>query len=321
MIDDRALKDLAAEQHALVTSAQAADLGFSGGQRMRLSDGLRWERATPRVLRLVGSPPTDGQRAMLAVLDAGPGSALSGASAGAWWGIPGNLLKPWHVVRQRDQTNRPFVRKGQAHEPTLFDPDQIVELDGVPVVVPARALFDVAGTMRRGAEKPWWVERLARMVDNAWAMRLVSGQSLHAMLEVMAQRGRPGIRTMRQVLATRGLDYVPPASNLEARFEQILLQAGEAPMRRQVDIGDGDRWIGRVDFRDADLPLIVEIQSERFHASLIDKQLDATRMERLRAAGFVVLEFTDQQVWHQRHHVLDEVRRGRREAKQLQRAA
>src|SRR3546814_9339599 len=91
---------------------------------------------------------------MLAVLDAGPGSALSGASAGAWWGIPGNLLKPWHVVRQRDQTNRPFVRKGQAHEPTLFDPDQIVELDGVPVVVPARALFDVAGTMRRGAEKP-----------------------------------------------------------------------------------------------------------------------------------------------------------------------
>src|SRR3546814_6635961 len=124
------------------------------------------------------------------------------------------------------------------------------------------------------------------------------------MLEVMAQRGRPGIRTMRQVLATRGLDYVPPASNLEARFEQILLQAGDAPMRRQVDIGDGDRWIGRVDFRDAELPLIVEIQSERFHASLIDKQLDATRMERLRAAGFVVLEFTDQPVWHQRHHVL-----------------
>src|SRR3546814_8576439 len=130
-----------------------------------------------------------------------------------------------------------------------------------------------------------------------------------------------GIRTMRQVLATRGLDYVPPASNLEARFEQILLQAGEAPMRRQVDIGDGDRWIGRVDFRDADLPLIVEIQSERFHASLIDKQLDATHMERLRAAGFVVLEFTDQQVWHQRNQVLEEVRRGRREAKQPQRAA
>src|SRR3546814_6169161 len=86
---------------------------------------------------------------------------------------------------------------------------------------------DLAGTMRRGAEKPWWVERLARMVDNAWAMRLVSGQSLHAMLEVMAQRGRPGIRTMRQVLATRGLDYVPPASNLEARFRSDVGGAGQ----------------------------------------------------------------------------------------------
>src|SRR3546814_18807673 len=104
MIDDRALKDLAAEQHALVTSAQAADLGFSGGQRMRLSDGLRWERATPRVLRLVGSPPTDGPRAMLAVLDAGPGSALRGARTGPWWGIPGNLRNPWPVARHTAHT-------------------------------------------------------------------------------------------------------------------------------------------------------------------------------------------------------------------------
>src|SRR3546814_15553054 len=129
---------------------------------------------------------------MLAVLDAGPGSALSGASAGAWWGIPGNLLKPWHVVRQRDQTNRPFVRKGQAHEPTLFDPDQIVELDGVPVLAPARALLDVAGTMRRGAERPRWVERLARMVGNPWPIRLGRGQRLRSMHGLAARRAWAG---------------------------------------------------------------------------------------------------------------------------------
>ncbi len=93
-------------------------------------------------------------------------------------------------------------------------PHHVVVLDGIPTQVPARALFDIAGTRRRGAEQPWWVERMARMVDNAWSARLVSGATMHNMLADLAQRGRPGIRVMRQVLATRGCDYVPPASDL-----------------------------------------------------------------------------------------------------------
>src|SRR5690606_25206503 len=139
-------------------------------------------------------------------------------------------------------------------EPVLLPEHHVLVLDGVPTVTPARALFDVAGTQRRGAELEWWVDRMARMVDSAWAMRLVSGRSLHAMFRELAQRGRPGIRVMRQVLEPRGLDYVPPASALESRVEQILARAGEPPLRRQVDTGDGDRWIGRVDFRDPVLP-------------------------------------------------------------------
>ena len=69
-------------------------------------------------------------------------------------------------------------------------------------------------------------------------------------------------------------------------------------MRRQVDTGDEEGWIGRVDLRDPELPLIVEVQSERFHSSQIDHQLDARRIERLERAGLVVVQVTDIQAWH-----------------------
>lgn len=310
MIDDGELRDLAARQHGLVSIRQATELGFGPGQRSRLADGRRWERLTPRVLRLVGAPDTDGQDAMGAVLDAGDRAALNRESAAAWWRIPGNELRPLHVARHRDETGRPH-RRAANHEPVFLPPGHVVELEGVPTVVPARALFEIAGTRHRGAELPWWIERMERMVDNAWSMRLVKGRTLHAMLDDLATRGRPGIQVMRQVLAKRGLDYVPPASGLESRFMQILEAAGEPPLRRQVDTGDEVGWIGRVDFRDAELPLVVEVQSERFHTSLVDRGRDTIRVERLERAGFVVLQITDEQIWHRPSEVVDAVRRGR----------
>ena len=312
-IDDTPLRALAAAQRGLVTLAQARALGFTPGQTHRLADGRRWCRATHRVLRLVGAPETTEQRALIAVLDAGLGGALDGASAAAWWGIPGNRMEPFEVTRLRDRSTTPS-RGDQRREPTLLPQHHIVELDGIPTVVPARALFTIAGSKRGGAKLPWFVERMERMVDNAWSARLVSGATMQRMLREMAQRGRPGINVMRQVLATRGPDYVPPASNLEARTNKILTDAGLPAMRRQVNLGDSLEWIGRVDFVDEEEPLIVEVQSERFHSSLIDRQLDANRIKRLDEAGYEVVEVTDVEVWNLPRLVVEKVRAGRARA-------
>jgi hypothetical protein len=320
MIDDTPLRRLAATQRGLASVTQAGALGFGEPQLRRLVDGRRWERPTPRVLRLVGAESSTGQTCLLAVLDAGAGAALGGASAAAWWGIPGNQLEPVTVVRWRGRSATP-ARGDRRRGPVLLPEEHVVELEGIPVQVPARALFDIAGSRRRAAEIDWWIERMARMVDNAWSARLVSGVTMHAMLGDLAQRGRPGIRVMRAVLETRGLDYVPPASNLEARAIKVLEDGGVPPMRRQVNSGDERGWIGRVDLRDAVLPLIVEIQSERFHSSLIDQQLDAQRVARLESAGFVVVQVTELQVWHRPHELLQAVRAGRVQAAAKIRAA
>lgn len=310
MIDDRPLKALASRQHGLVSIAQMADAGFDAGQRRRLTDGVRWVRWSRRVVGVVGAPESPAQQAMLGVLDGGRGAALCGTSAAAWWGIPGTNLRPLQVCRIRHSAHHGPIT-GLVHDPLLLPPHHVVELDGVATVVPARAIFDIAGTKRRGAEVQWWVERMARMVDSAWALRLVSGATLHQMLDELAQRGRPGIRVMRQVLKDRGSDHVPPASGLESRVMQLLATAGLPPMRRQVDLGDAERWIGRVDFRANDLPHVLEVQSERFHNSLIDRQLDAERITRLRRAGFVVTEVTDVQVWTKPQEVIEAVRQAR----------
>lgn len=314
---DYHLRPIAAGQLGLVTVEQAMALGATSNLLRRLTDGRRWERLTPRVLRLVGSPASRPQATLAAVLDAGHGGALSHSSSLAHWGVPGNLLLPFHVTRTRDRSNRPG-RLATVHEPLVLPEHHVVVLDGIRTTVPARALIEVAGMRRRGAELPWWVDRIARMVDTAWAQRLVSGVSLRAMVDELSERGRPGLRVMRQVLTERGDGYVPPASGLEARVVQILARAGLAPMRRQVDLGDQDRWIGRVDFVDEPpSKVVLEVQSERFHTSLIDRQLDAERLQRLAAAGWEVAEVTDVDVWHRPQAVVRAVEDARQRARRL----
>ena len=91
------------------------------------------------------------------------------------------------------------------------------------------------------------------------------------------------------------------------------LETENAELRRQVDSGESE-WTGRVDFRHEVLPLIVEVQSERYHSALVDRLADRRRLAALRAAGFVVVEVSDPQVWSRPWEVIDAVRRGLLEA-------
>ena len=42
---------------------------------------------------------------------------------------------------------------------------------------------------------------------------------------------------------------------------------------------------------------MIEIQSELYHSSLVDRRADDRRLAHLRASGFVVVEITDTLVW------------------------
>lgn len=262
----------------------------------------RLVQVTSRVLRVPGTPASDLQRTLAAVLDASPSAFGCGPTAASLWGVPGHRLLPAHVARPVGLTGR---RSGLAvlHEIARLGSRHVTTVDGVPCVRPEVVVLQLCGST--------YPERAASALDNLWRRRLVSGRSLRLTLEDLAASGRNGVCVMRELLERRGGDdYVPPASNLERRFAIILERAGERGMRRQVDSGD-DRWVGRVDFRDECLPLIVEVQSEAHHSSLVDVEHDARRLAALRAAGFEVVEVTDEQVWHRPEDAITAVRTAR----------
>jgi very-short-patch-repair endonuclease len=171
-------------------------------------------------------------------------------------------------------------------------PGHWVRLDGVPVTTPTRTLFDLA------AAPDVSDLRMARLIDTAWARRLVSHASLTSMLAELAGKGRPGIVLMRELLEARPADHVPPESNTEARFEEIARLAGLRHLERQVDVGGDDGWIGRVDFIDRRRRLVVEVGDALFHGSLTDRRHDEVRWSRLEAAGYAVETVDAFEVFH-----------------------
>lgn len=293
---------IASRQHGLALAYDAHALGVTREELRHLVRTGRIDRVTRRVLRVPGAPRTDLQAVLTAVLDAAPGAFACGHTAAAIWEVAGYRLAPVHVVRPRGLSGR---RSSLAvlHEVKRLLPRHVTVLKDVPVVRPERMVLDLCAS-----EHP---RRAARALDDAWRRRLLSGRSARALVSETSVQGRPGLRLLRALLDERGDDYVPPASNLEARFASIITQAGLPEMRRQVDSGDDERWVGRVDFRDVDRPLIVEIQSETFHSALIDRVEDEARLAALRAAGFEVVEITEEQVWHRPREVVRTMREAR----------
>lgn len=299
-LDDQ-IEALATRQYALVATWQLDGLGAGSTEISRLRRGARWRPITPRVLALRGVADSADRSLMAAVLDASPGAVVSHLSAAAMWGAPGFRTAPVHLSRHRGVSRRSSPL-ATVHEVMNLPPAHLKVMRGIPLTSPARTVFDLASRIPEG--------RLERTVDWFWSHRLLDGAALLEVARQLCCRGRAGSSTMRRVVEARGPEYVPPASALEGRVAQIVREHGLPEMRRQVDSG-GEAWTGRVDFRDRLLPLIVEVQSELHHASLVDIADDARRRGQLDRDGFVVVEVWDHEVWHLPALVAERIRAAR----------
>ncbi len=271
----------------MVSRTQLRELGLTRGQiRNLMGPHGRWVAVTDEVVRRCGAPGTIEQRTAAAVLDAGPDAVLSHLSAAAWWGLHACPSTPIHVTKVRSSSRRPSL--ATVHRIRQLPPGWTTTHRGVAVVRPELLALQLHAVCHE--------QRAERLVDRLWSMRLLSGQSLGRFLAQLAQRGVPGWAGLRRYHAERGETYRPPDSGLESRFQQIVRELGVA-FRRQVDTGDEEGWTGRVDVRHPTLPLVVEIQSEAHHSSLVDRETDRRRLGRLRASGYTVVEVTDTMVW------------------------
>jgi very-short-patch-repair endonuclease len=281
MPTDHRLREIAQHQFGLVRRDQARDVGLSRHQLRRLTD-RGWVRENAQTLRLQGAPRTTSQRALAAVWAHGEFAALSSASAGAWWGVPGFSLEPLHVIRRRNATSRGGDLR---HETRALPDHHVVVHRGVPVTTPARTIFDLAARFHP--------KRIERALDTMWVRGLIDAAALTDVVAELARRGRRGSTLMRELLAARDVAFRPVESGLERRFVDIIRSGGDAPFDRQVALGDDGGPIGRVDFLDRARALVVETDSDLYHSSPSDRANDARRDARLERAGFDVLRIAE----------------------------
>lgn len=305
---DAALLDLASHQHGAVAVRQARRIGFSeDALRHRITQG-RWERVTSRVLKLVGSPHTSEQALMIASLHHGPDAFLARGTSLAMWGVPGFDIQPREVLttRLRNARRTPVAF---VHTTTFLPETHVAESNGLALTTPIRAIFDIAGSVHP--------KKVERALDNAWARRLVTYALLHRTLDELAERGRKGIVLMRSLAEARPRSYRPPESNTEARLNDLLEQRGQRRLVPQRDVGSEEAWIGRTDLGDPEIPnFVVEVQSELFHGSKLDRERDLTRRDAMRRAGFVVVEIWESEIWRRPDSAVARVIAARYEARQ-----
>lgn len=313
---DNVLSKVALRQGGLVTRTQADEAGLTRhgwAHRVRRGD---WLLIAPSVWLRAGAPCDERTLALGSVLACGNGAALGFESAAAVWGVPGFRLWPLHVSAPRSprsgwsapELSTPpaagSLRSGElrvsVHRPTAWPAQPTGVIDGLAVVRPALLLLQLAPLVHP--------ERLQRILDKLWSRHLLSGPSVAAELAPMMVRGRPGVVAVRELLGRCGPDYVPPESNLERRLIDIVESAGLPTLRRQVNLGDDDRWIGRVDLYWEQWLIIVEVDSDKFHLALSDRAADDARQRALERTGYLVVRVTEFELWHRRDLVIERLR-------------
>ncbi|MFE9200666.1 endonuclease domain-containing protein [Micromonospora sp. NPDC007230] len=228
-----------------------------------------------------------------------PGSAIAGRSAAYLWGA--DLLArdaPVTVLLPRAARVRPHPRVHVIRS-VLPDADR-TRFAGLPVTTALRTTFDL------GRQGPRTDALIA--VEALLHRRVVKLPLLRVF--AAARPGWPGMPLLREVLA---LAEPLSESPMETRLRLLLLDAGLGPLTAQHDVLDArGRFVGRVDLAWPALRVAVEYDGDH-HRKRAHFRQDVARLNALRAAGWLVLRFTADDVLRRPAHTVALVAQALRE--------
>ena len=207
---------------------------------------------------------------MAAVLACGPGAMLSHACAAAAWALrrtPGGLIDVT-VPSRAGRKKRAGIR---LHRSGTLTPEDVAEVNGLPVTSVARTIIDLSRTLK--------------------------GRELEALIDRADQRGLVDFATLRSANSTalqavlRTYAPAPTRSELEERFLQ-LCDGHDIPRPETNTRIEGME----VDFVWPDKRLIVEVDGYAYHRTPTAFEGDRERDVTLGLEGWRVLRFTWRQV-------------------------
>jgi len=279
---DRVIAELARGQHAVLTGAQAVQLGVSRkALRTRAGRGSLVTLGGD-VYLVAGAPLTWEGRVLGLLLAAGPGAVASHRTAAALWGIEGfNKGTPELTVPR----GKRFRRNGaRVHESTDLALMTVRRRNGIPVSDPARTILDIA---RRTSD-----ERLALAIESARRLNLTSWRALIATLAAHARCGRPGIVRLRRVIAENVHREEITDSDFELMVLALLVERGlpEPALHHEVRDAQG-RLIAEVDLAYPGHKIAIELDGSDHRRREVFER-DRPRQNALVLAGWTVLRFT-----------------------------
>jgi len=280
----------AESEHGLVLPTHIRGLNLNLDTIEQRARAGSLERLGPRLYRIPGSPRTWRQQVRAAVEAAGPGAMASHWTAAALRGLPG-FDEDW----DRIEVTRPRARKhpgliGRVHESRRILPEHCRPVDGIATSSISRTLFDLCGS------RDVHSFRTERAMANALNAKMVRPAELRMTLVQMARRGRRGSALFAALVEACAGGGPATESEMEQLVLAVLRNAGLPMPQTQVELGAADGWIGRVDFLYTEARLVIEADSERHHASWLDRDADRRRDAALVAAGFRVIRVSWRQL-------------------------
>jgi hypothetical protein len=300
--DSYAIDVLAAQRGGVVRNSELDRLGVPRSTASwRARPGGPWQRLEPGILLLATGEPSAANRRQAALLYAGGGAMLTGATACRMYGLrSAPAAGPVHVLvphrRRRTSTGSTLVERTRRLPPHR-------SVDRVPCAAPARAVIDAVRRLRD-------LRAVRALIAEAVQRQLVTPQDLSSELRGCTTRGTALPRkVLKEVVAG-----VRSVSEAEAR--DLLRRSGlpEPVWNQDVYTRDGT-WLGRPDACWLALGVVLEIDSMEWHLSPVDYRRTQARQRRFAKAGVTVVPAAPADIRENGPRVVEEVKGALAEAR------
>ena len=182
----------------------------------------------------------------------------------------------------------------RVHSSRTLELEDAAVRDGIPVTTVERAILDLAELVD--------FRTLHRAFEEAERLRLVDMQALGRIYE--RNRGRHGLRPLRQLIAGSRLPEPAARSELERRFLDLCHEAGlPRPASNALAAGF------EVDALWPAERLVVELDGHQFHRTRTAFESDRARDAALVVAGYAVVRITYRRLLAEPARIADELRR------------
>ncbi len=272
---------VASRQHGLITAAQLRSAGLSARNVRTLRSKGLLERHGAGIYVVAGTRRTWEQRTMALVIAAGPLALSSHRSASGLWRLDRFRRQHADLITPHPAMRRPTAAK--VHETNdLASRDRTV-VEGIPVTTPVRTIVDMGRYVS--------AERLGEMLDDAVRRNLTTYREAQLRFAELAGRGRDGVATVRETLASRPEGAAVPDSPLETDVRALLVRAGlpEPVLHQRVEC---DEITYVLDLAWPDQLVAVECDGFRFHRMPGQLDWDDRRRNALGVRGWLVLHTT-----------------------------